>query len=184
VSVWHPSSTDLAMLAGGDCGFARVLLLNRHLRQCPDCAAEVEEFSALRAETAASMPPAVNWESLASEMRANIRLGLEAGKCVRYPVAPPKSRNPRLAIAFASLVALIGTGVFYSRHQNRREAHDATAVLHSTPEGVEVRSGLNSLELLNRKASITDQTVGAQGQIGARYIDETGSVTINNVYLQ
>jgi hypothetical protein len=172
------------MLAGGDCGFVRAFLLNRHLRQCPDCAAELDEFFALRAETADFMPPTVNWDGLADEMRANIRLGLEAGECVRYSVAPPKGRNPRLAIAFASLIALIGTGVFYSRHQNRMEAHASTAVLHSTPEGVEVRSGLNSLELLNRKDSITDQTVGAQGQIGARYIDETGSVTINNVYLQ
>jgi hypothetical protein len=49
---------------------------------------------------------------------------------------------------------------------------------------VEIRSGVSSLELLNRKASITDQTVGAQGQIGVRYVDDTGSVTINNVYLQ
>ncbi len=180
----HPSSADLALLAGGDCGFARSFLLHRHIRQCPDCAAEVDEFSALREETADFMPPAVNWEDLATEMRANIRLGLEAGECVRYSVPAPKNRNPRLVVAFASLVALIGTGVFYSRHQNGKEAHGSVAVLHSTPEGVEIRSGVSSLELLNRKASITDQTVGAQGQIGVRYVDDTGSVTINNVYLQ
>ena len=180
----HPSSADLALLAGGDCGFARSFLLNRHVRQCADCAAEVDEFSALREEAADFMPPAVNWASLATEMRANIRLGLEAGECVRYSVPTPKNRNPRLVIAFASLIALIGTGVFYSKHQNRNDVIGPAAVLHSTPEGVEVRSGLNSLELLNHKASIADQTVGAQGQIGVRYIDETGSVTINNVYLQ
>lgn len=184
MSVRHPSSADLALLAGGECGFTRAFLLNRHVRHCPDCAAEVGEFSVLRAETSDFMPPAVKWESLASEMRANIRLGLAAGECVRYSVAAPKSRNPRLVIAFASLIALIGTGVFYSRHQNRTETGGAAEVLHSTPDGVEVRSGLNSLELLNRKASIADQTVGAQGQISARYVDDTGSVTINNVYLQ
>lgn len=178
----HPSSTDLALLAGGDCGFARAFLLNRHVRQCQDCAAEFDEFSTLREEAADFMPPAVNWQSLASEMRANIRLGLEAGECVRYSVPTPKTRSPRLVIAFASLIALIGTGVFYSKHQNRTDV--PVAVLHSTPEGVEVRSGLNSLELLNRKASIADQTVSAQGQIGVRYVDDTGSVTINNVILQ
>jgi anti-sigma factor RsiW len=180
----HPSSTDLALLASGDCGLARAFLLSRHVRQCPDCAAEVDEFSALRAATADSMPPEVDWESLATEMRANIRLGLEAGECVRYSVPTPRNRNPRLVIAFASLVALLGTGFFYSRLQNQPKAPDAVAVLHSTPEGVEVRTGLNSLELLNRKAAIANQTVGAQGQIGVRYVDETGSVTINNVYLQ
>jgi len=172
------------MLAGGDCSFPRAFLLNRHVRQCPDCLAEVDEFSALRAEAVDFMPPAVNWECLANEMRANIRLGLEAGECVRYSVAMPKRRTSRLVIAFASLIALIGTGLFYSRHQNRTELQGSVAVLHSTPDGVEVRSGLNSLELLNRKASIADQTVGAQGQIGVRYVDDTGSVTINNVYLQ
>jgi len=172
------------MLAGGDCSFTRAFLLNRHVRQCPDCSAEVDEFSALRAETADFMPPAVNWECLAREMRANIRLGLEAGECVRCSVSAPKRRTSRIVIAFASLITLIGTGVFYSRHQNRTEPRGSVAVLNSTPDGVEVRSGLNSLELLNRKASIADQTVGAQGQIGVRYIDDTGSVTINNVYLQ
>lgn len=180
----HPSSTDLALLAGGDCGFARAFLLNRHVRQCPDCTAEVDEFSVLRAQTGDFMPPTVNWASLASEMRANIRLGLEAGECVRYSVSTPKPRNQRLVIAFASLVALIGTGVFYAKRQNPPEVHGPAAVLHSTAEGVEVRSGANSLELLSHKASIADQTVGAQGQIGVRYVDDTGSVTIDNVYLQ
>jgi hypothetical protein len=180
----HPSSTDLAMLAGGDCGFARALLLNRHVRRCPDCSAEVTEFSALRAETADSLPAGLDWEDLAGEMRANIRVGLEAGACVRQPVAARRSWNPRLAIACASLVALAGTGIFFSRHQHRFEAHSATPILQSTAQGVEVRAGSNSLELLNRKASIADQTVGAQGQIGVRYVDDTGAVTINNVYLQ
>jgi hypothetical protein len=182
--VQHPSSTDLAMLAGGDCGFARAFLLHRHVRQCPECSAEVTEFSALRVETADSMPAGLDWESLASEMRANIRVGLEAGACVRQSVVAHRSWSPRLAIACASLVALAGTGIFFSRHQNRLEVRSATPVLQSTAEGVEVRAGSNSLELLNRKASITDQTVGAQGQIGVRYVDDTGAVTINNVYLQ
>lgn len=180
----HPSSTNLAMLAGGDCGFARAFLLHRHVRQCPECSAEVTEFSALRVETADSMPAGLDWESLASEMRANIRVGLEAGACVRQSVVAHRSWSPRLAIACASLVALAGTGIFFSRHQNRLEVRSATPVLQSTAEGVEVRAGSNSLELLNRKASITDQTVGAQGQIGVRYVDDTGAVTINNVYLQ
>jgi anti-sigma factor RsiW len=182
--VQHPSSTNLAMLAGGDCGFARALLLNRHVRQCPECSAEVTEFSALRAETADSMPAGLDWESLASEMRGNIRVGLEAGACVRQPVVARRSWSPRIAIACASLVALAGTGIFFSRHQNHLEAHSAVAVLQSTAQGVEVRAGSTSLELLNRKASIADQTMGAQGQIGVRYVDDTGAVTINNVYLQ
>ena len=54
-----------------------------------------------------------------------------------------------------------------------------------TESGLEIRTGANSLTLLNHHGNAANQTVSAQGDIGARYIDgETGSVTINNVYLQ
>ena len=39
------------------------------------------------------------------------------------------------------------------------------------------------MTLLNRNGSVADQTVSAQGEIGARYV-HGGSVTINNVYLE
>ena len=186
----HPSTTDLALLAGGDINFARALLLKRHVQGCPECTAEVEQYAAVRAEAIQAMPPGLNaesaaWERLATEMRANIHLGLEAGACVRETMVPRSHWNPRAAIAFASLIALIGSGIVLTRMQRRNEIHTpAAAVLRSTENGVEVRSGLNSLELLNRKSAIANQTVGAQGQIGVRYVDDTGAVTINNVYLQ
>jgi hypothetical protein len=41
------------------------------------------------------------------------------------------------------------------------------------------------LIFLNHEGSRADQTVSAQGEIRARYVDgETGSVTITNVYLE
>lgn len=181
----HPSHADLALLASGDLGFARKALVNHHVRNCADCGAEVEEYATLRAGAAEAMPPGIDWDSLASEMYANIRLGLEAGECVRVAAELPRPVwNPRLTVALASLAALISCGIFFARQQHRTELHSPeTAVLSSTADGVEVRAGSNSLELLNRKASIADQTVGAEGQLGVRYVDETG-VTINNVYLQ
>jgi hypothetical protein len=58
-------------------------------------------------------------------------------------------------------------------------------VLESSGAGLEVRSGGGSMTLLNRHGAVADQTANAQGEIRARYIDgETGTVTINNVYLE
>ena len=186
----HPPETDLALLASRDCGLVRALALRRHVRRCAACTAKFDGFAALRQELAAKQEinaaelPDIAWESLALEMRANIRLGLEAGQCVR--VAPPDraSWNPRIAVAFASLIALIASSVFLGSGQHRRVRPSAPAVLQSTAEGVAVRAGDNTLELLNHTGSVTDQTVSAQGQIGVRYVDDTGAVTINNVYLQ
>jgi hypothetical protein len=182
----HPSEADLALLAGGDVPFPRSFAMKRHVRHCEQCAAEMEEYCAVRSDTADAMPPGVDWNYLALEMRANIRLGLEAGKCVREPrFALRRDWNPRIAIALAGAVVLIVSGAFFAgEHYKAADRLPATAILRSTAQGVEVRSGLSSLELLNRKASISDQTIGAEGQIGVRYVDESGAVTINNVYLQ
>jgi hypothetical protein len=54
-------------------------------------------------QAAAEMPPGVNWERLAAEMTANIRVGLAAGECVA-----PRRRKP---VAFAAWKpAAIATG--------------------------------------------------------------------------
>jgi hypothetical protein len=57
------------------------------------------------------------------------------------------------------------------------------SVLESTESGLEFRKGDSSLTLLNHVGSVADQTVSAQGVIGARYVD-AGGVTTNHVYLQ
>ncbi len=59
------------------------------------------------------------------------------------------------------------------------------AVLESSNTGLELRSGGGSLMLLSHQGAIAHQTVSAEGEIRARYVDgEAGTVTINNVYLQ
>jgi len=40
----HPSETDLALLAGGDCGRLRSFILNRHVARCGDCRDTVASF--------------------------------------------------------------------------------------------------------------------------------------------
>jgi hypothetical protein len=182
----HPRENDLALLAGGEAGRLRRFLLDRHLRECADCRETVEEYRELRTEVAEFELPDVNWSFLAADIRANIRLGLEAGACVRAtPVL--KRWNARPAMALAALLLLF-VGGFFMRDLRLRQpaAEETTPVLQVTGSGVEVRSGTNnSLTLLNHHGSATNQTVSARGDIGTRYVDsDTGSVTINNVYLQ
>ena len=182
----HPRESDLALLAGGDAGPILRFSLERHLRHCAQCRETLEQYEELRAETAEFDVPPVNWSAMANEMRANIHLGLEAGACVRS-AAPARVWNPRLVLALASLLLLIGSSFFLNESRTRTvPALEASApVLESTGSGIEFRSGEHSLMLLSGHGAAAGQTVSARGEIRARYIDgETGSVTINNVYLQ
>ena len=93
----HPNESNLALFAGGELGSLRRWSIARHVAACAECRREVSEFSALRDEAAElSELPEVSWGSLTAEMKANIRLGLEAGECVT-----PRSL-PRIASASAS----------------------------------------------------------------------------------
>ena len=186
----HPLENDLALLAGGEAGRIRRFLLGRHVRTCADCQETVSEYRELRSELAEQGLPELNWNFLAADMRANIRLGLEAGACVRSTQIF-RGQSLRLGIAFASLALLAGVGFFL---RDMRPVHNpsniattdaAATVLRSTGSEVEIRTGARSMALLNHHGNAVNQTVSAQGDIGTRYIDsETGSVIINNVYLQ
>lgn len=184
----HPSESELALFAGNECGRVFRFLLNRHLRECRECTGKVARFEMLRAEMVQPPGPDLDWSRLESEMRANIRLGIEAGECVR--LAPEvRTFNPRLAIAFGCLMILVGTGVFMKSGSVRVEPISSASktaaepVLESTGEGLEVRSGASSMTLMNHHGAVADQTVSAEGEIRARYI-EGGSVTINSAYLE
>jgi hypothetical protein len=187
----HPGERDLALLAGGDAGRLQRFLLERHLHHCPACRGKISEYRELRSELASIDIPDVNWNFLAADMRANIRLGLEAGACVRETQITHRW-NPRLVMAFASLLVilfaggeLLRSGKFPHYPSRAGLASDAAPVLESTGSGVEIRTGSNSLMLLNHDGDPSSQTVRANGDIGEGFVDgETGTVTMNNVYLQ
>jgi hypothetical protein len=182
----HPRENDLALLAGGEAGRIRRFLLDRHVRTCADCRDTIAEYQELRTGLAKVELPDLNWNFLASDMRANIRLGLEAGACVRTPRVFMRW-NPRLGIAFASLAVLAVSGFFARDLRFRPPAAEvSTPVLQFTKSGVELSKGANnSLTLLNHPGNAVNQTVSAQGDIETRDVDsETGSVTIYNVSLQ
>jgi len=180
----HPQETDLALYAGNDIGFVLRKRLQWHLRGCEHCRETVEQYQALRLELAEPPELDLDWNRLAAEMHANIRLGLEAGACVNQPLLRTPHFNRRLTVAFASLTVLAASGILL-HHPAPVAATRDVPTLAATGAGLELRSGENSVMLLNHRGAKADQSVGAQGEIRARYVDaETGSVTINNVYLE
>lgn len=181
----HPGEVDLALLAGGEVSRMRRFSLERHVRVCAECDQKVAQLQALRAEVASFEPPELNWNVLATEMRANIHLGLEAGECVRA-TGVARSWHPRLTLAFASLLLIAGASfLLRDSVQHPTAVQSSAPVLESTGAGIELRTGSSSMMLLNRPGAVANQTVSAGGEIGVRYMDgETGAITINNVSLE
>jgi hypothetical protein len=130
--------------------------------------------------------PEIPWNRLAAEMKANIRLGLSAGECVRT-TSLPDGRSPvtgfRAAVAFASVAALIGAGITLERPAPVA-ADQPGIVAEATPggAGIQLREGGQALRLLHSGASNVTYSAGAQGSMEARYVDrETGYITVNKL---
>jgi len=185
----HPNQATLALHAGGDLGRLRRWLTARHLDLCAACREEVAGYSEMREllPELAEMPD-ISWNRMAAEIKANIRLGLEAGECVRTAEMPLRRASMsgwRAAVAFASVVVLVG-GCLVLERPAPMMAHSAETSVESTRYGIEYQAGdQRMLGLMNGGAQKAVYTFDAQGSMGARYIDPvTGSVTINTVYAQ
>lgn len=186
----HPNQATLALHAGGDLGFFARWATERHLSQCDRCRDEAAAFESLReilpelAET-----PDVPWTRLAAEMKANIRLGLAAGECVRTGAQPlrdtPLFAGARAVVALASVAALLVAVLVLQHPAPMVTVHAEGVELKSTFDGIEVGEGEKVLRLLHgvsRDADVT-YTPAAQGSMRARYVDpQTGYVTVTNVY--
>jgi hypothetical protein len=133
--------------------------------------------------------PEVPWGRLAAEMKANIRLGLAAGECVRAeekPLHHSLFSGARALVAVASVIALVVTGFVLERPGPVPPSLDGV-IVQSTKDGIQVREGVRALRLLHTGVKDKDvmYSVGAQGSMRARYVDpETGNVTITNVYAE
>jgi hypothetical protein len=186
----HPSQATLALHAGGDLGRLARWTTERHMADCDQCREHVAAFAGVReiAPELAEMPD-LPWNRLAAEMRANIRLGLAAGECVRTAEAPLRQSlfsGVRAAVAVASVVVLLVTVLMVERPIPRPGAgHIEGIVIQTMPDGIQVREGGQALQLMHAGAKNVTYSVGAQGSMRARYVDpETGYVTINNVYVE
>jgi len=189
----HPSETELALLAGGDCGWIERLRLKNHVSHCGDCQDAMASFGEIRSSLHEMALPAVaveeaSWERLAGEMRANIRLGLAAGECISAVAAEstPKPWFPRFAYGAAGVVVLLGAGMFLRGLLPGPDIPVAhAAVVESTAKGIQVRTTAGTMTLLNQSDAEPDQTITSQGAVRARYVDgNTGTVTITSVYAE
>ncbi|MBZ5595021.1 MAG: zf-HC2 domain-containing protein [Acidobacteriia bacterium] len=184
--VKHPSEADLALFSGGELGRWRRWRVERHAAECEECRRDISDFSALRMESAAlASLPEVSWDQLAAEMKANIRLGLEAGECVDVHLAPRTVFSPRALAACLSLAALLVASVFLERPAPRvADLKPSEPVLETSVAGIQFREGNQSIMLLNRGArDINYMATGSA--MRQSYVDaETGQVTVNNVYVQ
>lgn len=190
----HPDQATLALQAGGDLGFFARRRVERHLAHCDHCRDEVDAFAALREiSSELAETPEVPWNRLAAEMKANIRLGLAAGECVRAGQPPlretPLFTGARALVAMASIAALLVTGIMLEHPTPTISTPDEGMVVQATSDGIQVRKGGQALRLMNPDQVDPQQrvtySIDAQGSVRARYVDpETGYVTINNVYAE
>src|SRR5215472_4649470 len=107
----HPTKATLALHAGGDLGPIARWRTERHIARCERCRDEFAAFAEMRgiAPDLGEIPE-VPWTRLAAEMKANIRLGLAAGECVRAEEKPLRHSlfsGARALVAVASVVALV-----------------------------------------------------------------------------
>jgi anti-sigma factor ChrR (cupin superfamily) len=195
----HPSPDQLALHAGGDLPLAARLRLAWHLRVCPRCAAEVRrlaECRSLLARGANELPAGLDWQRLALEMRANIRLGLAAGAALHRPLpaAAPSGSGWRLAVVLSSVAFVAAAGWLLRAPQPElsmpsaaihAQAPATQVVLDAQPGGLAVRESGAELTLLGPATQPLTTAVSWDLSARARFLDaETGQVTIYNVSAQ
>ncbi len=210
----HTTETDLALYATGDLPFWRSAAVRFHVRRCDECRGWVEALRLDRQElrrSADDMPTSIpknfDWDQLAAEMTANIRVGLAAGECVtprERKVAPISWRPAAIA---AGLVVLMAGAWWLNIPRTDTEAIGrairamATGGRAASPQGERgdergpvVAASSSGVELVENGARMgIDQnglvpvmfSVSTQGSASARYVDQdTGQVTITAAYEQ
>ncbi len=183
----HPEEGTLALYAGRELGWWGRFRLTRHLRRCERCARRVEEFHSLReflGEAGDELPAGVHWSALAIEMRANIRLGLAAGRCV----AEREPEDVRIAwrtpaLALPVLLVILAGWFLQSWPPPPHLAATGTPaqVIEGNQAGIGVERNGRGFRLLHARAENVVLSVRGDS-VRSRYVDaETGQVTISYV---
>lgn len=191
----HASERELALYAGGDLGLWDRLRCGRHVAICALCRQRVEALRAAKEQlrrAASEWPLDADWDRLAREMAANIRLGLAAGEIVTPAAAPAHLTGWRPAIVFASALFVVLLA-WWVNHRNPVVPSWPMAGQPRAAQGVLVEGNASGVGLNDHGRVFTlrhpnDQdvafSVNLEGVVRARYVDsESGQVTINNVYV-
>jgi hypothetical protein len=190
----HISEPDLALASAGDLGLAARLRVWLHVRRCPRCAASLQEFRSLRQALQSSaggeiLSPAA-WTGLSSEMTANIRLGLAAGRIVDrnsdVRAFTPDPAGWRVAVVMATLTVVLAGGWLLRRPVPAGIGlAPISAIAEANSEGVGIHEGQAGLMLLGSDRESSVMLAGSSGGARARFIDDqTGQVTIHHVALE
>jgi hypothetical protein len=201
----HVIETDLALYAAGDLPFWRNALVGIHVRKCHECHGLLEALREDRKQlrrSADDMPANVDWDQLAAEMTANIRVGLAAGECVTPRERKVASISWRPAAIAAGLVMLMA-GAWWlniprtdteaigralrdmatgNRATARQEDHDPVVGASST--GVELVENGGQMRIKQGGLEPVMFSVSTQGSASARYVEDSGQVTITATYVQ
>ncbi len=190
----HPTPEVLALYVRRDLDLLAMVRAGAHVHRCRECADEVQAvrqaLAALKAE-ALEMPAGLDWEEMAAEMRANIRLGLTAGAIVAE--SPVEGRVPRdawpwqLGVVMASMavVAVVSWMLPNAEYSRQYQAASAPVFLDAQAEGLALQNHGSALTLLNPSEAAVTTTVNWDGGARASYVDsETGQVTIHHVSAQ
>jgi hypothetical protein len=195
----HPAETDLALFAGHDLGFVAEWRIGRHLASCGECRTIVDAFGSLRSEIAplGELPEDLGWTRLASEMKANIRLGLAAGECVAgHPemqkgLGWPSFSGLQTLLAYAGVIVLVVAGVWLQRPGPQVKVdiplaqENSGAMVAASGDGIQLTEGGRGLGLRYGAFRDVNYSADASGAMGARYMDtDTGYVTVVNVNVE
>jgi hypothetical protein len=171
----HVKETSLALFVSGDLSLFERAAVRLHLSGCPDCRARAEmyRFDRQRAkEDASQMPSGVDWDRLAQEMTANIRVGLAAGECVA-----PRARKQGFASSWGSNWGSVW-GQFWAGSWRPAAAVAGVAMLLSAawwlnlPSADTASLGRAFTRLMHGRQAATDYTA----QTGASNSDDRGPV--------
>jgi hypothetical protein len=207
----HPNQVRLALLAGGDLGFLDRWRVSRHVSGCSACAGEIQALKTAKnqvREITAVLPENLNWNQLAGEMTANIRLGLAAGEAIARFDKPALGRSRHLGWN-AAMVMVCATAIFVvafwintPRAQMdhllsalgrvrvgrigtlvQNPAANPDVMLEASSSSLDLNQNGRTLSLMHPHSDAVTVSVSMQGSVGVRYVDaDTGQVTTNKVY--
>ena len=206
----HPLQADLALYSTGDLPLWRRPLVRLHVAGCDACRSWVAAFDSDRESIrrmASEMPEGLNWDRMAAEMSANVRVGLEAGECVasRAP-KPTLSTGWRVAAASAGVAILLVSAWWLNMpradsvalgramqrlaqkgpwHLGDLELEDRGPTVQVSASGIQLQQNGGTLGMSQGQERPVNVTLSVQGSARARYIDaDTGQITITGVYAQ
>jgi hypothetical protein len=209
----HPNQVQLALMAGNDLGAWDRWRVGRHVACCASCSSEVlalRTASEQVREVTSKLPENLNWNQLAEEMAANVRVGLAAGEAIARFDKPSITGRPRHFGWNAAMVLACATVVFgaafwinlprpqmdhlLSALGRVRTGRIGKLVQHPALAGEDVMLSASSLSLdlsqngrtmslMHPHSDAVTVSVSMRGSVGVRYVDaDTGQVTTNKVY--